>query len=161
MLACNGEQKPSYSNTEVATTPMYNTPEIPLDHPSDSSSMSFESESHISEDSQTQHKTPLQVFQELSKKYKIVGVWQTGGNIYSAIVYRQGKYYLDGIDVSSATLSETDDVLQKISSKKYRGMAAYDMPEELIINSYDNLEVYVYNPDVDEWVSYGEWQRVF
>ena len=117
---------------------------------------------------ETQHvaKRPIDIIESIAKKYKLVGVWDAGSyapgkRIYKTIARISGKYYYCYIDIENEKLETTDEVLRKISINEYQGDAAYDMPERLVIDGGGNLNTYVYNPDVDEWVFMGMNVRVY
>ena len=84
-----------------------------------------------------------------------------GSGYYCTIIKKGGKYYYGSVDVKNESVVCTDEVLKRISANKFQGMAAYDMPENLVINEDGNLVTYVYNPDFDEWVYFGEKIRVY
>jgi len=110
---------------------------------------------------QPRQKTHYEIFESLAKKHDLLGIWSMGSGAYCTIIKKGGRYYYGSVDVINESVVCTDEVLKRISANKYQGMAAYDMPENLVIDEAGNLVTYVYNPDFDEWVYFGEKIRVY
>lgn len=116
----------------------------------------------------TNHDTPItslsslnlmETIGQIAKKTKIVGVWANPP--YNYVIYvKKGRYYLGAIEKGNTEILG-DDPLRKKSSRLYVSTDAGDMPERYVIDSYGDLSVYVYNPEVNEWVDYGKYNQIY
>lgn len=132
----------------------------------DDESTSAAEESSSSSISSTNDDTPIasslslmETIEKIAQKTKLVGVWANPP--YNYVIYvKKGRYYLGAIEKGKTEILG-DDPLRKKSSHLYVSTDAGDMPERFVIGDYGDLSVYVYNPEVNEWVDYGTYNQIY